>query len=96
LTFHVAGAARVGTAELMSALLLVSSSAAAASIQCGAATTQFAKSPSTLATAVQTGKLSFWWNWGVAPKVDTAGLPSAAVAGMQKAFVPMVWLGAVG
>jgi len=70
---------------------LVAATATAAPLECGVATTQFQQSPQTLAAAVSTGKLSFWWNWGLAPRVETSGLAPATVAAMNKVFVPMVW-----
>ena len=60
-------------------------------LQCGVATTQFAQNPPTLATAVATGKLSFWWDWATGPNVDTNGLSPSTVAAMRSTFVPMLW-----
>lgn len=72
------------------AALLVAG-ACAAPLECGVATNQFSSNPPTLSAAVQTGKLRFWWNWNVAPAVDTHGLSPATVGAMQASFVPMVW-----
>ena len=83
----------------MAALILatlLSSSAVNASgsgspILCGVATNQFGSTRATLAAAVNTGKLSFWWNWGTAPKIDLAGIPASVAAATNKTFIPMLW-----
>ena len=38
-------------------------------IQCGVASAVFSSNPVTLETALETGKLSFWWNWNTAPNL---------------------------
>lgn len=76
---------------VLSLLLSGGAIVGAAPLECGVASTQFALNSPTLTTAVQTGRLSFWWNWNTAPNVDTMGLAAPTVATMQKAFVPMLW-----
>jgi hypothetical protein len=63
----------------------------AASIECGVASTQFNQNPPVVASAVQSGKLSFWWNWDTSTKVDTGGMTPATIDAMNKVFVPMLW-----
>ena len=82
-------------AALILATLLSSSavnaSGAGSPILCGVATNQFGSNRATLAAAVNTGKLSFWWNWGTAPKIDLAGIPTSVAAATNKTFIPMLW-----
>ena len=64
-------------------------------LKCGVATTQFTQNTLVLETAVETGKLSFWWNWNTGTNLDPNGLKPATIVGMNKSFVPMLW-GQVG
>ena len=78
-----------GCASVLVVFLLAAS--AAAPLKCGVATGTFALNTPTLTTSVQTGKMSFWWNWNTAPVLDTSGMSNATIAAMNKAFVPMLW-----
>ena len=60
-------------------------------VRCGVASAVFSTNPSTLETAVSTGKLSFWWNWDINTNLDTHALSPATVAAGEGAFVPMLW-----
>ena len=58
---------------------------------CGVATNQFSSNPATLTTAMSTGKLSFWWNWATAPKIDEKAASAAASVAANQTFIPMLW-----
>lgn len=65
--------------------------ASAAPLQCGVASNVFSSNPQTLDTALSTGKLSFWWNWGQLTNLDEKALSPASVAAAKASFVPMMW-----
>lgn len=67
------------------------SRAQAAPLQCGVATNMFASNPATLTAAVQSGKLSFWWNWNTEPRIDETALSPTVVSAMHATHVPMLW-----
>merc|ERR1712028_2889 len=60
-------------------------------LKCGVASTVFTQTPSAMSTAVDTGKLSFWWNWDTSMKIDNSTLNQSTLSGMHAAFAPMIW-----
>lgn len=65
--------------------------AGASPLKCGVSTSIFQQNTQVITTAVETGKLAFWWNWATTPNVDTTTLPATVAAAMKKHFVPMLW-----
>lgn len=60
-------------------------------LQCGVASAAFSTNPAAAAAAVQTGKLSFWWNWNTITGLDSRALNTSVLRGLGNAFVPMIW-----
>ena len=60
-------------------------------LKCGVASTVFTQTPSAMSTAVDTGKLSFWWNWDTTMKIDNSTLNQSTLSGMHASFSPMIW-----
>jgi hypothetical protein len=60
-------------------------------LQCGVASAVFASNTAAAATAAQTDKLAFWWNWNIAPYIDTTQLDASVANTLNNTFVPMVW-----
>ena len=93
--------AMVRSSTILSTLLLLllahgalasnEKSGVTAPLECGVASAVFGLNPATAATAVNTGKLSFWWNWNTNIAMDTSTLDDTTVAALRESFVPMVW-----
>ena len=65
--------------------------AASPPLECGVASAVFASNTATAVTAVETGKLSFWWNWNTETLTDLSRLEPAVRSTLTDTFVPMLW-----
>mmetsp|Transcript_63871 Transcript_63871/g.101514 ORF Transcript_63871/g.101514 Transcript_63871/m.101514 type:complete len:463 (+) Transcript_63871:87-1475(+) len=60
-------------------------------LHCGVGTNTFADCPQCLESAMNSGVIDFWWNWGYATKVDMSHLHPEVAAKAKRSFTPMIW-----
>ena len=60
-------------------------------LKCGVASANFPECPACMKTLLASGKLGFWWNWDLAPKMDETLLTDTEKRQMHAAFTPMLW-----
>lgn len=65
--------------------------AAEGQLRCGVASSVFSGCPDCFRTAMGTGALGFWWNWGLESELDRSALSSSELDAAQMLHVPMQW-----
>lgn len=60
-------------------------------LHCGVGTNTFVDCPQCLESAMNSGVIDFWWNWGYATKVDMSHLHPEVAAKATRSFTPMIW-----
>ncbi|CAE7582387.1 SLC8A1, partial [Symbiodinium pilosum] len=73
------------------ALWSLMSQAVADRLLCGVGTNTFADCPQCLESSMNSGAVSFWWNWDYDMRIDHSHLPPQVVRKAKQTFTPMIW-----